>query len=162
MLIFTDTKQSRRQAGVTLVELMIAMAVLAIILVIAVPSFRESTANAAMRGTAMDLTSAINAARADAVSLRVPVTFSAIDPADWSLGWRLAYGGGQASNNRDFTVRQGMQIAETGGLDSIEFRVNGSVDNEAVFTICDGRSGETGRIIRLNRLGRLTNGDFAC
>lgn len=162
MLIFKDVKQARRQAGVTLVELMIAMFILSIMLAIGVPSFREATANAAMRGTTMDLVAAINAARAESVSLRVPVDFTPTDGADWSLGWDLTYPAAQQTEDRSFTVRDGMQIRETNGLLAIQFRANGTVDNEAAFTICDGRAAETGRLIRLNRLGRLTNEDFQC
>lgn len=162
--MFINASQLRREAGVTLVELMVAMAILAVILAVAVPSFRESTANAAMRGTAMDFTAAINAARADSVSLRVPVDFAPTDAADWSLGWDLTYNFNPAdtSQDRSFTVREGMQINETNGLLTLQFRPNGTVDNEAVFTICDGRPAETGRRIRLNRLGRMTIEDLAC
>ena len=61
MPMFTVVSQARRQAGVTLVELLIAMFILSIIVAFGVPSFREATANAAMRGTTMDLVAAINA-----------------------------------------------------------------------------------------------------
>lgn len=162
--MFTDVSQVRRQAGVTLVELMIAMFILSIILALGVPSFREATANAAMRGTTMDMVAAINAARAESVSLRVPVNFRPTDNADWSLGWDLQYvfDPVDTSQDRSFTVRDGMQIIETNGLLALQFRPNGTVDNEAEFIICDGRPQETGRRIRLNRLGRMTNEEFQC
>ena len=105
---------------------------------------------------------AINAARAESVSLRVPVDFAPTDAADWSLGWDLTYPAAQQEQDRSFTVRDGMQITESNGLLAIQFRPNGTVDNEAEFIICDGRPQETGRRIRLNRLGRMTNEEFQC
>ncbi len=160
--MFSDLNQAHRQAGVTLVELLIAMFILSIILAFGVPSFREATANAAMRGTTMDLVAAINAARAESVSLRVPVDFTPTDAADWSLGWNLTYPAAQQAEDRSFTIREGMQITETNGLLALQFRPNGTVDNEAEFIICDGRQQEIGRRIRLNRLGRMTNEEFQC
>ena len=160
--MLTDVPRDHRQTGVTLVELLIAMFILSIILAFGVPSFREATANAAMRGTTMDLVAAINTARAEAVSLRVPVDFTPPDGADWSLGWDLTYPVAQQTEDRSFTVREGMQIAETNGLLALQFRPNGTVDNEAEFIICDGRPQEMGRRILLNRLGRMTNEDFQC
>jgi type IV fimbrial biogenesis protein FimT len=160
--MLTDVSRDHRQTGVTLVELLIAMFILSIILAFGVPSFREATANAAMRGTTMDLVAAINAARAESVSLRVPVDFTPTDGADWSLGWDLTYPVTQQTEDRSFTVREGMQIVETNGLLALQFRPNGTVDNEAEFIICDGRAQEIGRRILLNRLGRMTNEDFQC
>ena len=160
--MLTDVPRDHRQTGVTLVELLIAMFILSIILAFGVPSFREATANAAMRGTTMDLVAAINTARAEAVSLRVPVDFTPTDGADWSLGWDLTYPVTQQTEDRSFTVREGMQIVENNGLLALQFRPNGTVDNEAEFIICDGRPQEMGRRILLNRLGRMTNEDFQC
>ena len=160
--MLTDVPRDHRQTGVTLVELLIAMFILSIILAFGVPSFREATANAAMRGTTMDPVAAINPARAEAVTLRVPVDFTPNDGADWSLGWDLTYPVAQQTEDRSFTVREGMQIAETNGLLALQFRPNGTVDNEAEFIICDGRPQEMGRRILLNRLGRMTNEDFQC
>lgn len=162
MLIFTDTKQSRRQAGVTLVELMIAMVILSIIMAFGVPSFRESTANAAIRGATMDLVAAINTARADAVNLRAVVDMDPADAADWSSGWVLDYPAPHADEGRSFAVATGVQVSETNALVTLQFRPNGTVDNEAIFRICDGRTAETGREITLNRLGRVTTGEIVC
>jgi type IV fimbrial biogenesis protein FimT len=154
--------QGRGQAGVTLIELMIAMVILSVIVAFGVPSFREATANAALRGTTMDLVAALNTARAESVNLRVPVTFAPTDAADWSQGWDITYPAEQDTEDRSFVVRPGVTVEEEGGLLTLEFRANGTVNNEAVFIICDGRPNETGRRIEINRLGRMTNQEFNC
>ena len=160
--MLNHASQGRRQAGVTLVELLIAMFILSIIIAFGVPSFREATANAALRGTTMDLVAALNTARAESVNLRVPVTFAPTDAADWSQGWDITYPVDQAAEDRSFGVRPGITVEEENGLLTMEFRANGTVDSDAVFIICDGRPNETGRRIEINRLGRMTNQEFAC
>lgn len=154
--------ERRKQTGVTMIELMIGIVVLSIIAVFAVPSFQAASANAALRSTTMDLVTAINTARAGAVNLRVPVQLVPTDAADWSQGWSLVHGAGQATEDRDFTAKPGVTVTEDNGLVLIEFRANGTVNVESDFTICDGRAGERGRSLSLNRVGRMTNVEVVC
>ena len=56
--------------GFSLVELMVAVAVLAILLAAAAPSFAEFFDRARLRGAADDVTSLIATARGEAVNLR--------------------------------------------------------------------------------------------
>jgi type IV fimbrial biogenesis protein FimT len=159
------SRKTQNQRGITIIELMIVVSVLAVIALFGFPSFREATANAALRGTTMDLIAAINTARADAVSLRVPVDLSPAVGVDWGTGWSLEYPAAPVDmthENRNFSVRQGVTIVEASTLATLQFRVNGTVSAEAVFTICDGRTGETGRTVTLNRLGRVQVAEFAC
>ena len=111
-----------RMRGLSLIELMIGIVVLSIIAVFAVPSFQAASANAALRSTTMDLVTAINTARAGAVNLRVPVQLVPTDGADWSQGWSLVHGAGQATEDRDFTAKPGVTVTEDNGLVLIEFR----------------------------------------
>lgn len=145
-----------------MIELMIGIAVLSIIALYAVPSFRAVNANAALRGATMDLVSAVNAARAAAVNLRVPVQLEPTDGVNWSQGWRLVHGAGQESEDRQFNARLGVTVAESSSLVLIEFRPNGTVSTESEFIICDDRVGARGRQLNLNRVGRMTNQEFVC
>lgn len=67
-----------RQAGVTLVELAVAIAVLAIIVSMAVPSFRDFRERQAIKGAAESLVSTIGLARAESIKRdkRVRVQFT--------------------------------------------------------------------------------------
>jgi type IV fimbrial biogenesis protein FimT len=55
---------------VTLVELLIAVTVMAVVVAVALPSFQEATRNNLMRNTANDFATALNLARARAVESR--------------------------------------------------------------------------------------------
>lgn len=83
-----------KQNGLTLIELMIALAILALLLVGATPGWsglmdRHQRADAAER-----LLSALRAARTDAVTRNTVVILRAID-GDWSRGWRILLEDGQ-------------------------------------------------------------------
>jgi type IV fimbrial biogenesis protein FimT len=63
-----------RSAGFTLIELMFTVVVLAVLLGIGVPNFRDFVRNGRMTAAANDLLTDINLARSEAVKRRVPVT----------------------------------------------------------------------------------------
>lgn len=71
----TGAHGRRRQGGFTLVELMIGLAVAAVLLVIALPSFRSITATNRLVTTANELVGAINVARMEAIKRNANVQF---------------------------------------------------------------------------------------
>ncbi|TWI10697.1 GspH/FimT family pseudopilin [Aerolutibacter ruishenii] len=77
----------RAQEGVTLIELMVAIAVLAILLAMAAPSFSDFYDRYRLRGAVDDVISLISNARTGAVKLnrQVRVTFDG-SGADWCAG----------------------------------------------------------------------------
>jgi type IV fimbrial biogenesis protein FimT len=74
--------------GFTLIELMVALVILAVIALWAIPSFRDTFVQIRMRSVASDLQSAILRARSEAVQRDVPVTIRAV-ANDWTLGWTI-------------------------------------------------------------------------
>ena len=65
----------RRQRGFTLVELMVTVAVAAVLLMIAVPSFRNITLSNRLNTAANDLVNAISVARMEAVKRNASTQF---------------------------------------------------------------------------------------
>jgi len=63
-----------KQTGFTLIELMFTIVVLAVLLGIGVPNFRDFVRNSRMTSAANDLLADLNLARSEAVKRRVPVT----------------------------------------------------------------------------------------
>jgi prepilin-type N-terminal cleavage/methylation domain-containing protein len=64
----------KNESGVTLLELMFAVAVLALILGIGVPSFGDFVRNSRMSAAANDLITDLSVARSEAVKRRVPIS----------------------------------------------------------------------------------------
>ena len=87
-----------RQRGVTLVELLVTIAVLAIVLALAVPGYGSLVNNIRLSSLTNDLVSALNLARSEAIKRGVRVTLCksanpmATEPAcqisgSWQDGW---------------------------------------------------------------------------
>lgn len=158
--------------GFTLIELMIAIMVLAIALSFAVPAFQNSMANSALRSSTMELITAVNAARAEAVSQRKQIALKAVND-DWNDGWLVDYSEGAAGWDDDdagqteplqrFERRGTVDVEESGAITLVEFQPTGLMTDDTgnaetlTFTICDGRDDEIGRTIQVNQFGKLQN-----
>lgn len=91
-----DTTQHRQQHGFTLLELMTAVTVLAVLAAIATPSFKQFSANSRISATANSIVTALAIARSEALRQSTLVTIcpasDATDTAcgtsaDWKNGW---------------------------------------------------------------------------
>ncbi|MGH8147086.1 MAG: GspH/FimT family pseudopilin [Rhodanobacteraceae bacterium] len=81
-----NVRRSVRICGFTLVELMVTLAVAAILLMIAVPSFQHIIASTNLAGVNNDLTGDLQYARTEAVSRQVNVAVAA-SAGSWQNGW---------------------------------------------------------------------------
>lgn len=77
-----------KQSGFTLVELLIALAILSLLIGTAAPGLGELYENQQRLTAARELASGIRAARVAAISRNQKVTIQAIDQ-DWSYGWQI-------------------------------------------------------------------------
>jgi type IV fimbrial biogenesis protein FimT len=86
----------RTQTGFTLMELMVALTVMAILVGFAVPSFREFTRNNRVTAAHNDLATAFTLARSESLKRSLPVSICATadgedcgDADDWTSGWMV-------------------------------------------------------------------------
>ncbi|TDR43104.1 type IV fimbrial biogenesis protein FimT [Tahibacter aquaticus] len=77
------------QRGFTLMELLITMAIAAILVGVALPSFRESMVRTAVTQTGNDIVLDLNTARAEAVKRGFNTAVIAKTPGNWTLGWEI-------------------------------------------------------------------------
>ena len=146
----------RSSMGFTLTELMITLAVLAILLALAVPNFTTAVRRSEARSLSDDLLSSLTYSRQQAISTNQCVTIcmvtnpQAAAPAcrttgdDWERGW-LVFGNPLCDNNPNGLGAEILQIhngVATGGA-----------------TIAPNSTGANSRLIRFNPLGLVLLGE---
>lgn len=80
--------KQRAMRGFTIVELMVVLAIFAIMGALATPSLRRFSANQLVKNTANEVMLSMQEARSYAVSRNRPVTISA-NGGDWTAGWQI-------------------------------------------------------------------------
>jgi len=116
--------------GLTLIELMITVAVLAVGLSLAAPSFTQQIANYRLRTASESIINGLNYARAEAVRRNSPVSFT-LDAS--GSGWAVA----QVSPATELQRRpggetSGITAASTTSSRAVTFTATGFVDNSGV------------------------------
>ncbi|GAB2584376.1 GspH/FimT family pseudopilin [Nitrincola alkalisediminis] len=153
----------RHQTGLTLIEIMITLALLAIVLMIGVPSFQGFTETSRARALTNDLTSALQLARSEAIKTRSEMRVCpSVDQqtcsvtVDWSSGWILL----DTTNNTLIRVWQAPSGANTltGPNNGVRFRSNGMSSSET-FNLVVGRCT---REIETGTTGRINFGELDC
>ena len=76
-------------SGFSLIELMVVVAMVAILLALAAPSLRDFAANQALAGATSDLMGASMTARAAAIGRNAETVIEPEDGVDWLSGWRV-------------------------------------------------------------------------
>ncbi len=169
-----------KQWGFTLVEVMVSIAVIAVIVVFAFPAMQLMQANSRMASVANDLAADLKNARSRAIVTRSNITFSA-NTGGWSNGWSASFQVNQSdSSNQKVSVLvleklqlpAGISVTQSvspltfnGATGRVADSSNASVD--VVFRVCDTKiSKETGSNVLLNRFGRVLiqrhNDDSTC
>lgn len=82
------------QRGVNLLELMIVIAILAVVASVAVPSYSQMVASNAVRSAASELHISLIQARSEAVKRNAVVSLAPVS-SDWAKGWTGKLGGGE-------------------------------------------------------------------
>ncbi len=160
--------------GFTLVELMVTLAVVAILLTVGVPNMRDFIKNNRLTATTNAFVSSLTLARSEAVkqgrnaTLCVSSDQATCTGANWAQGW-LAWVDLDADGTLDagetLRVSEPLPQAVTlaGTQNSFRFNATGSVNNTDTLTVCDDRAGELGRQFRILSTGGVSlNSRFAC
>jgi type IV fimbrial biogenesis protein FimT len=84
----------RRHRGFTLLELMIAVAMLLILSALAFPSMRSFVVRNRVRDAATDVFLALNETRSEALKRNANVTLQPVSAGQWTSGWNIKDSGG--------------------------------------------------------------------
>jgi type IV fimbrial biogenesis protein FimT len=142
--------------GFTLVELMAAVSVVAIMLMLSAPSFSEILANQRARRAAMDLYTSLVLARNEAIKRDTTVTISA-KHGGWTAGWRIVNPSDNTKAIDDHGVLEGMTVTGPTGPATVSFgragRVTGNTPPSFTVSASDSPSVDE-RCIDLDLSGR--------
>ena len=165
----------RRSAGFTLVELMITVVVAAILMAIAVPSFRTFMQNDQQWVQTNNLLLALNTARSDAIKSDLVAGAQVCSSSNglgctntpWNLGW-IVLGADPGNPQNPPKVLQsvgalppGTTLTEGANNLAIAFRSNGALgalaNPEPVvsFKMCDVRGAAYARYLQVTPMGRV-------
>lgn len=159
----------RRSRGFTLLELMVALGVAALLVTVGVPSFNGFVQNTRATTHTNDLVTALNLARSEATRRGVPITVcSSTDEAtcsaanDWSTGWIVLTPGGQVL--RSWPERTGGAGVLTSTVNQVQFQPRGSVAAAGItFQMrLPDCTGDQGRDLTINVAGRISVARVYC
>lgn len=171
----------QRQSGFTIIEIMITIAVLAVLTAVGVPAIGDLIKNNRVRAHVFELLDSIQLTRSEATKRRQPVVMcrtanpTAATPScggtafTWTSGWLIF-----ADDNGNSTYDAGTDVlikavnpAATGGItiktngncnNNLSYKADGSLNETgtARFAVCDDRGERFGRQINVALVGRAS------
>lgn len=158
----------RLQRGFTLIELMVTVAVAAVLLMVAVPSFNDVILNSKLTGNANTLLSSIQFARSEAIKRNTVVLLcrsadgkTCAASGGWEQGWVVRVAGPVSATDPDprlvfAQARLPSILTVSGPATEVSFQAIGAGTTVAAFKICPvvPTSDRRGRDITLSATGR--------
>lgn len=147
---------NRLLKGFTLIEMMVTVAILAIILGIGVPSFQTLIERNRVSSAGNKLFTALTTARSEAIRRGQNVTITRTGNS-WAEGWSIA--AGNTPLRFENALSNGIGITSTNGITSVVFGVNGRVttpaNGYAMFKVCFTGSTVNAREIAISEIGHI-------
>jgi type IV fimbrial biogenesis protein FimT len=160
--------------GFTLIELMVTLAVAAVLLGLAVPAFNELVRQRAMIARINDMVLAISYARSEAVRLGGQVSLQALSPEagnQWGAGYCVVVGNPGDCDPPVLRAFEGFEDMTLAGVDglatrtTLTFNGRGLPDLAAAGAVRLCSTDETvdpGRVLNLSRTGRADVEELVC
>lgn len=153
----------KKHSGFTLIELMVTLAVAAILLTVGIPSFRDFIMNNRLSSQANEFAAAVNLARSAAISKQRNAYITSKSGTNWATGWYVWVDdpntGTLNSMDANEVLREAQPFTATttftsAGKTQFRYSPSGLVDGPGTLTLCDNRTAETGRVIDISAAGR--------
>ncbi len=163
------------QQGFTLIELIVTMAIAAILVTVAVPSFSSIIQNNRISAETNQLIASLQLTRSTAVKQQRNAQICvSTDQAtctggtNWASGWIVWV---DQDNDGALDAAEIIRVQAPLNTASIltsttqsafQYSATGIVNNGDILTFCDNRSGETGRQITITATGSVSVGNTTC
>ena len=161
--------KTRTSTGFSLVELAATLAIGALIMAVAVPSYKTSASNNQLVLQVNTLNSVLQYARGNAIKEKLPVTVCASEDQatcsgnnEWETGW-IVYITDSANNDtllkvgESATAETTIRASNFNDNTQLAFDATGILTNNesrGTFTVCDERGDIKARALILNAVGR--------
>ncbi len=141
-------------SGFTLIELMVTIAVMAIIVSIAAPSISTQLANQRVKSTAATLENALKEAKAESIIRRQDITLVYDNTSDPRVITTNSSGTNVGVISRhNYNTNSTIASNPT----AITFEPSKRVSAMVTYTICDTNAAATSRVISVSRVANITN-----
>ena len=147
------------QRGFTLLELMVVMALSALVLGLVAPAMDQFVARQRLRSASYDLMSDLTLARSESLKRVGGVQLLPASGSDWRSGWRLTDANGDLLVQRN-PMGGSLQVLTAPTAVSFDARGMVSADSPVKFGLSDGRGSQ--RCIVLDPSGRPKSLSMAC
>lgn len=164
--------KQRKCLGFTLIELMVTIAIAAILMGIAIPSFVATISSNRLTTSANELVSALNLARSEAVKRGQQVVVKKTG-TNWEDGWHVFVDIDRSTNAKENVLDAGTDIelrvysalptnyslrGNNNFVNFIRYQPDGRSSNIGSFAVCDGGSITGAKLIIVNAVGRVRQG----
>jgi type IV fimbrial biogenesis protein FimT len=159
-------RQCRYVSGFTLVEMMVTVAVVAVLAGVAIPSLRAFVQDERQSTQTQRLWMSLNLARSESrkqdVSISVCASTDGLtcsgSASGWSSGW-VVLSTAPGTTKPAMTVPalpNGTTLSEATPVATVTFYSNGMVNAPAAFTFCDSRGAANARSVEVTLAGRVS------
>ncbi len=157
--------QKKYQAGVTLIEVMVVITVIAIATVLAVPSMHSLFVRSKLKSSVNDMSSAIMLAKNEAIRRNMPVSLCPVQASadtcggnsDWNNGF-LIFESGNILHTKHFNDDRNL----TSTLAGLTFSPRGTLTATSQITINSPDCDVDSYAINISRFGDVDVGEVSC
>lgn len=162
-MLVSHCRRWRKARGFTLIELVTAITVMAVLAGLALPSFRGFVANQRIRNASFDLMAALTLVRSEAITRGGNVSMTRKAGTRWDEGWTVVDAADAKVQVQD--GRNSISITDSLGRDTITYGKDGRIVTESTkFTIAPSTevAGVSSRCIAIGLSGMPSSSVGAC
>lgn len=152
----SSCKQTVSSAGFTLIELMVTIAVLAIIVSIAAPNISNQLANQRVKSTTATLNNALKEAKVESIIRRQVMTMTYNNNGTASGSITITDPSLRVIATYQYDAKSGIKHLPVSAPTTVVFRPNKTAD-ERTYTICNTNTATTSRQIMVTAIATVSN-----